>query len=49
MSLLKEFSRYFAIITGWPLYKLVYKTRIYYEDEETKENKTQLSAHKPKK
>ena len=39
MSLIKEFFRYFAIITGWPLYKLVYKTRIWYEDEAGRENK----------
>ncbi len=39
MSAINELLRYFAIITGWPLYKLVFKTRIYYEDEIGKENR----------
>ena len=39
MRLINEFWRWHALIHGWPLYKLVFKTKIYYEDEQTKENK----------
>ncbi|MBQ7173585.1 MAG: 1-acyl-sn-glycerol-3-phosphate acyltransferase [Clostridia bacterium] len=39
LNFLNELVRWHAITVCWPLYALVYKTKFYYEDEKTKENK----------
>ena len=39
MFLINEFWRWHALITGWPLYMLVFRTKIYYEDEAGRENR----------
>lgn len=39
LKLFYESLRWHTLIVCWPIYRTVYKTRVYYEDEKTKENR----------
>ena len=44
MSFIYEFFRWFGLITGYPIYKICFKTKIYYEDKKIQRRRVKGGA-----